>query len=256
MNNAVAPMLVGIGLFGGLALAHEIGYIVGRRAKGRGKETAGLAAVQGAMLGLLGLLLAFSYAGAAQRFTDRQALLVREVNAVGTLHLRTEVLAEPSRGALRAAVSEYIRARIQLSDAHDDASVRELMNHLTVLQDRMWVAGRDGVASSPALAVVVLPAINDVLDLFAERNAAVDRHLPGLVLVLLFMSAAASVATVAYGFGLSGGRHLATMWALVLMIAFAMWVTIDLDYPRRGIIQMNLAPIEALKGMLSEPTPR
>jgi hypothetical protein len=249
MSLSTLSLVVAGSLLIGLGLAHEIGYVIGRRARGRGQETTGLATVQGAMLGLLGLLLAFSYGGAAQRFADRQALLVREVNAIGTADLRTELLDEPARGSLKAALHDYIVMRIELNDAGDFEGSPAVTSRLVQQQDRVWAAGREGVRAKPEVMMAVIPALNDVFDLLAERSAAVGRHLPALVFGLLSLSAAAAVGTVAYGFGLSGGRHIATMWALVLIIAFSLWVTVDLDYPKHGLIRMSTAPIESLRAL-------
>lgn len=96
----------------------EAGFRGGRRAATTAGDAAGgsqLGAVQGAALGLLGLLLGFSFGGAASRFMERQRLIVREANAIGTAYLRAELLDEPCKSELRRTLADYLTHRIRVS---------------------------------------------------------------------------------------------------------------------------------------------
>jgi hypothetical protein len=110
-------------LFTGLLGAFHLSYWVGSRAAAPGGVDAGpLGTIQGAVLGLLGLLLGFSFAGAAGRFIERQDVIVSEANAIGTAYLRADLLDEPFRGELRTALRDYTASRVAIFEAQGHGS--------------------------------------------------------------------------------------------------------------------------------------
>src|SRR5690349_19761567 len=105
MQVVLLDALVLVGLVLVLLASLELGFRAGRRPRDQDARAAGqVGVIQGAMLGLLGLLLAFSFAAAGSRFLERQSYIVAEANAIGTAHLRADVLREPHRAELRTAL--------------------------------------------------------------------------------------------------------------------------------------------------------
>lgn len=80
----------------------EIGRRLGMRRLRRNPESAneGIGAVEGALFGLLGLPMAFTFGGAAVRFDHRRVLITNEANAIGTALKRLDLLPEPHRVCL------------------------------------------------------------------------------------------------------------------------------------------------------------
>lgn len=242
-------LLIATALIGILLLGLEGGFRYGRHAKREHEAATGgqLGAVQGAVLGLLGLLLGFSFAGAATRFLERQDLIVREANAIGTAALRCDLLDEPHRTDLRNALRDYTAHRVEVSARLRHGMTADDAGRVAALHDRIWRAASAAVESKPADLLAIIPAINDVIDLHSLRVAAGHKHLPLLVLGLLVACSGLAMIGIGYGCGLSERRHLLLTWSLALLIATALWTTIDLDYPRAGLIKVNDAPLAALK---------
>src|SRR5688500_15183798 len=120
MTADVQELAIGVGLLLGLLAAVEAGYWIGRRRVAAAQDGAPggggqVGAIQGAMLGLLGLLLGFSFAGAASRFIERQDLIVQEANAIGTAYLRADVIPEPHASELRQGLADYVAHRLDAS---------------------------------------------------------------------------------------------------------------------------------------------
>lgn len=237
----------------------ETGFLIGRRrarAPGREKDAAShLGTIQGAMLGLLALLLGFAFSGATSRFIQRQDIMVQEANAIGTAFLRADLLPAEHRDRLRAALRAYTDARLDLfaeSDMGVWGEAAEKHARLVALQSPLWSVTVAGVAERPAAMVAVLPPVNEVIDLLALRDAAIRRHLPAEVLGLLIGCAVVALATIGYGQGLASRRGGSAAVALCILTAAALWVTIDLDYPRRGLIQVNDAPLRAVRESIAE----
>ena len=231
----------------------EVGFRAGLRAGAQGGAQSGgqVGAIQGATLGLLGLLLGFSFAGAASRFIERQDLIVQEANAIGTAYLRADMLDDPYRSALREQLSRYLEHRIKASERLRDGVTPQIQAEVARFHDAIWKAASDGARAKPAAMVVVLPPVNDVIDLHTTRVAAGRKHLPALVLGLLVACSAMSIAVIGYGWGLTGRRSPVMTAVLALLIAAALWTTIDLDYTRAGLLQVSDVPLKELK--LSAP---
>lgn len=241
-------------VLGGSFVVLEVAYQAGRRVKPK-EAMPQLATVQGAMLGLLGLLLGFSFSGATGRFIDRQDIVVREGNAIGTAYLRADLLDEARGEALRQAIRGYCDARIKLFESLGHRDTVPIRAELTRLQAAVWKAGTEGVAARKETTMAVLPPLNEMFDLLSTRDSVVDRHIPPIVLGLLCGCAAMSIATIGYGCGLQRRRGLGTVGAFTLLIAVALWVTIDFDYPRRGMIMVSDKPLRDARAAM-EPAAR
>lgn len=248
MTLHLIPILIAVAVLLALALAVEAGYRSGRRAV-RHKEApaSGLVgAIQGAMLGLLGLLLGFSFAGAAGRFMERQDLIVDEANAIGTAYLRADLLDEPHAAQLRDALAAYVRHRVELSRHLQRGLPAGALAEIEADHNAIWTAARDGALTKPATMMPVLGPVNEVIDLHSLRVAAGRKHLPGLVLGLLAVCSLLAMAVIGYGCGLTGRRCRPMTTALAILVGAALWTTLDLDHPRIGLIRLSDAPLQQL----------
>jgi hypothetical protein len=181
---------------------------------------------------------------------ERQDLIVREANAVGTAYLRADLLEEPTATALRSALRQYTMDRLELFAQIRPEGQRAVMTKLQEAQREMWAAGVRGVEKRPGVMMAVLPPLNEVIDLLSTRQAAHRRHLPGLVMGLLIGCAAAGCMAIGFGCGLNRERHTLITTVLTLLLATTLWTTLDLDYPRRGLVKVDATPLrEALEGM-------
>lgn len=247
--HAIQDIAIGAGLTLALIGAFEVGFRAGRRAVAEHDTRAAtqIGAIQGAVLGLLGLLLAFSFSAAGSRFLERQDLIVAEANAIGTAFLRADLLDEPHRGTLRSALRDYTAKRIELAARLRTGLDPGLLADTERLHAVMWSAAIDGVRETPDRYLAVLDPVNEVIDLHSIRLAAGRKHLPMLVFGLLVACCLLAVGVIGYGCGLGGRRRAPLSLSLILLISSALWITIDLDHPRAGLLQLSDAPLEALR---------
>lgn len=249
MITALAPAAVALALFGALMLALEIGFRKGRRDSTERDAQAGaqVGAIQGAVLGLMGLLLAFSFAAAGARFLERQDLIVKEANAIGTAYLRADLLDEPHRTELRSALQKYTEHRIEVSERFRGVLSNDDAAEVQRTQTRIWSAAIAGVSAKPTTMLGVLPPINDVIDTHSDRIFAGKKHIPWLVMGLLIACSLMSVAIIGYGCGLGGRRRALLTISLALIVGTSLWITIDLDHPRAGLLRLSDAPLKAIQ---------
>jgi hypothetical protein len=201
-----------------------------------------LSPLQTAVMGLLALLLAFSFAMAESRFETRQKLEVDEAAAIGTLALRLQTLPEPFQAASIKLLQEYVAARLAYAEAgYDPVQLAKAIEWANQIKRELWsealAVSKQSPASIPAGLVIV--SLNQAFDLQSERDAARQNHVPEIVLYLLFAVAAVAMGLVGLGCGVGNHRHLPITISIAFIIAFVILVIIDLDRPRRGFIRVS-----------------
>ncbi|HEU4517033.1 MAG TPA: hypothetical protein VFR77_06990 [Steroidobacteraceae bacterium] len=228
-----------------MVLALEAGFRIGTRAQSRTSEVARsqVEGMQTSLLGVLALMLGFTFSIALERFNGRSEAVVDEANAIGTAYLRSGLLAESERAEVHAIFSEYadVRARtVTLAWGHT-AQRAPLNAEAQRLQGRLWehAAASSRAAPSPATTGLYVQALNEMIDAHTTLTAQVDRHVPELVLVLLFSAFVVSGGIIGYSAGLAGHRPSRATFVMVALVVMLMFMIMDLDRPRRGIIQVS-----------------
>lgn len=250
-------------LFVTMGTVIEGGYRAGLRFEKRSTEqTKGhVSAIQGALLGILALLLGFTFSLALQRYDSRSEAVVKEANAIGTAYLRTRLLPEAARGPAREGLRRYVDLRVEagaVNLAHD-AERRQLVVRIGRAFDEVWdhatTVARE--APNPVTTGLYVQALNDMIDAFGERDAALERHVPEVVLFLLYGAFLMAGLIVGFTAGLSGHRTSFATYIMVGLIVLLVYIIIDLDRPRRGLIEVSQQPmIELQSSMHAGPTPK
>lgn len=190
-----SPVLYSTLLFAALLISMEAGRRLGRYrlSKDPALSDTGTGAVDGAVFALLGLLVAFTFSGAAARFDERRAMIVTEANDIGTAYLRLDLLPASAQPALRDAFSRYVDSRIaSFANATDIRSFQEEFRKTKLIQSEIWKsaveASRRADAAPPA-SILLLPAINAMIDITSTRATAMLFHPPWPVFAMLMGSA-------------------------------------------------------------------
>jgi hypothetical protein len=209
--------------------------------------------VGGSVFALLGLLLAFTFSGAASRFDVRRQLIVEETNAIGTAYLRLDLLPAEAQALLQERFREYAGARLAAYRKLPDlAAANAELARATKLQSQIWeqavVACRQ--ANTPQATMLLLPALNAMIDITTTRAMAAQTHPPAIIFVLL--CAMALAASLMAGYGLAGAASRSWLHQLVFAatIAISVYVIIDIEYPRAGLIRVG-AFDQALEELLN-----
>lgn len=231
-------------LFGLLLLAAEVGFRRGRVIGGSLEDPAKseLTTLQGAMVGLLALLLAFSFAMAESRFETRRQLVLEEANAIGTTYLRSQALAEPYQTKVATLLRQYVAGRLEYYAAGIDPEKLEEVNRQTnQLQKELWTQAMDAINKDTHSipAGLFISSLNEVIDLHTKRDIARQNHVPEAVLLLLFLVAILAMGIVGFGCGIGDWRNLSVTVTMSLIITLVILVIMDLDRPRRGFIRVS-----------------
>ncbi len=243
MNATQWALPLSVGIFVGIIVCLEVGYRMARRHSGSSAHE-GIGAIEAAVFGLLGLLLAFSFAGATSRLETRRQLIIEEANAIGTAYLRLDVLAATDQPEMRRLFREYLDARLKVYERLPDLPAAEQeMEHASGIQQRIWsrAVAASRTDNTSATAIVLLPAINQMIDITTSRSVALQTHLPSLILNLLVAVALLSALLAGYGMAKRGSRGWLHIVVYALAITVTIYAVIDLDYPRSGLIRLNAA---------------
>jgi hypothetical protein len=234
-----------------LLACHEIGFRLGRHVKGFDEDyKRRVDMIRTAILALVTFLVGFSFAAAGSRYIDRQDMIVKEANAIGTSWLRATLLPEPQRSRLQAELRQYTLDRLELLKAYDSETIRPILARAGEGQKRIWQAGVEGVGTDRALANFVLPPLNDVIDIHSEHLSAARRHIPQAILVVIVIAAAIGMGMIGYDNGLARKRYFLLSGTFAVVSAASLWMTIDLDRPRHGFVRAsNLPYVELLDSM-------
>jgi hypothetical protein len=244
MNLTFLAALLSIGLFLAILLLLEMGRRIGVRRIAKDGEAAklGFGAVDGAVFGLLGLLIAFAFSGAAVRFDSRRQLIVEETNAIGTAYLRLDLLPANAQPVLRDSFRRYLDSRIEIYRRLPDVSAAfEELARSNALQSEIWsqAVAASRTASSPAAAMLLLPALNQMIDITTSRTMASQMHPPEIVFIMLAVVALTSSLLAGYGMASSAVRSWIHLLGFALIMAITVNVILDMEYPRLGLIRID-----------------
>ena len=245
MINTSVALLSSLGLFFGMLIGIAIGRQFGFRHREVASDSAQTAygLIDGAVFGLLGLLIAFTFSGAVSRFDHRRELVMAEANAIGTAYLRIDVLPTGSQPPLRALFRQYLDTRLEAYRKLPDlAAAKSTLERANTLQRSIWSAAVKACQESGSVSVtsLVLSSLNEMFDIATLRTAtALMMHPPIVILVMLF--GVALVGSILAGHALAGAKVCNWMHVafFALIIAGTAYVILDMEFPRLGVIRVD-----------------
>lgn len=257
MKTIILSVVFAAALFGATLACMRVGWRVGRKsllALGEDGQ-AGLGALDGAVFGMMGLLIAFTFTGAASRFDERRDLITQHVNAIGTAWLRLDLLADPDREMARDGFRRYVDMQMEIvRSAGDDDAVRAGMARLSAIQQELWATLIHAVRNDKTLPLTqtVLPPTNEMFDLSTSRLMAAQKHPPVAVFVMLGLLVLVSSLLAGYGMAKAERQSTLHLFGFAAIMALSVYLILDIEYPRLGIIRIDSfdeAVIELRKSM-------
>lgn len=240
-------------LVGGAAAA---GTVVGRRLRARPEPNhQPVGAVQGALLGLIGLVLAFGLTMAVGRYDNRRTIVVEEANAIGTTYLRAQLLAEPARTTSLGLLRRYADAAVDMADqVPDDHRFDADQTRMDELQRALWRQAGDAVRTDPTGTAprLYVDSLNGMIDAHTDRVTSLRNRVPGTVVLLQVLGSAVAVGMLALYVALLG-RGLITPLIAATVVILILFISFDLDRPHRGLITVPDSPLVTARAAMDDP---
>jgi hypothetical protein len=234
-------------LFFGMLFSSEVGRRIGKARVKRDPEgfAKGAGAAEAAVFGLLGLIIAFTFSGAASRFEARRHLITAEANAIGTAYLRIDLLPGDAQPEMKELFRRYTDARsATYLNAGDLTATQRKLAEAAALQTEIWTkaltACRRQEAAAQA-AMLLLPALNEMIDITTTRAMATKNHPP--LVVFLLLGSLSLVGALLVGYDTSPNKKRSWLHTVVFaaMMSLAVYVIADLEFPRLGLIRVDAA---------------
>ena len=247
--NVVDPAAFGGGLalamFVGILACLEAGRWIGKRAIGQhgAGQQPGMGSLEGAVFALMGLLIAFTFSGALERFDGRRALVVQEANAVGTAWLRLDLLPAAAQPKLRQTFRDYVDSRIATyKKLPDIGAAKQELARSQQLQSEIWaqaVAAMRLPETRTSTEVLLMAALNEMFDITTTRVAATQIHPPGIVYAMLFGLALAAALLAGYHSAGDKRRDWMHQIGFAAILALTLYVIFDIEHPRLGLVRVD-----------------
>lgn len=249
-------ILIVIILFVAMLIAIESGYRLGVKSKKLANPSykSHIESVQSSLLGILALLIAFTFSIALQRFDSRSEAVVDEANSIGTAFLRAQLLPIAVRQDVQKALHQYIDIRVQsstlpLDHTNDHLALRTNANDILNSLWQLAIQAAE-IDQNPVTTGLFIQSLNELIDSFGRRTATVDRHVPEAVLMLLSIVFIATGCVVGYSVGITNNRPSNMSYLMVGLIVLLVFIIIDLDHPRRGLIRVSQNSLTDLKASI------
>jgi hypothetical protein len=208
--------------------------------KNKAKSDDDIGTINGTLLGLLALMLAFSFGMANSRYDTRRQLVIEEANAIGTVILRTDIYPDSMRNLLHTLLKDYVKARIGFYKAGSNVDLLlSEQRRSGVISGEIWKAVADYAKKDDVTTrtSVLIPALNDMIDITTTRLAAGEANIPDSILYFLFTLCFCSAFLL--GYDQKNRFDWTVLTGFAIMLSVTVFTIIDLDRPRSGLINMD-----------------
>jgi hypothetical protein len=238
-----------------LGLAMEVGYRLGRwrhsRAPDEREQPVG--AMVGSILGLLALVLGFTFSLAASRFDARRQVVLEEANAIGTTYLRARLLPTPESEEIAKLLREYVDVRLR---AVQQGQLVDMISRSEQLHELLWTQAK-AVADDDSHSIITgtfIQSLNEVIDLHAKRMlVGLRSRIPLVIWVALLSLAFLGMLAVGYQAALSTTRRSPAMFVLILAFATVLFLIADLDRAQEGLLRVSQQALIDLQHTMQQP---
>jgi len=245
MEPSVSPLLFAVLLFGGMLILLELGRRLGvkRRSRESEGERGSLGTIEGAVFALFGLVVAFTFSGAASRFNEKRALIAEEANAIETAYLRLHLLSERAQPELEDLFRRYLDSRLESYRKLPDIEAAKVeMAKSKKLQEEIWAKAISATSlrdSHVDAGKLLLPALNNMIDITTTRTMALQNHPPNIIYALLFILGLICSLLAGYRMAVGHRRSWLHILSFALITVIVIYVIIDVEYPRAGLIRLQ-----------------
>lgn len=240
-----STLVIAVALFAGILIFYLVGERLGNFQKKNNPDAKaeGVGPLEGSLLGLLALLLSFTFSMSASRYDTRHSLIIQEANSIGTVILRADMYPDSIREQFRKDLQQYLETRIAYYNAAtDEAKISTTLSDAEKISGRIWQrATRLSKESSATIPhSLMIPALNDMIDVVTSRDAARLARVPDLIIWLLIILTLLGSLIIGYC-----KKEKKNDWIVLtiysLMTVITIYTIIDLDRPQHGIIKTNTA---------------
>jgi hypothetical protein len=93
--------------------------------------------------------------------------------------------------------------------------------------------------SHPSLTMLLLPALNQMIDITTTRTMATQMHPPVIIFVMLVLLALLSALLAGHDLARAGTRNWLHTLGYATILSLTVYVIIGIEFPRMGFIRID-----------------
>jgi hypothetical protein len=241
-----------------LFIAYEAGVYLGEKnAKIKPEGHSGrVSNIQAGLMGLLGVMLAFSFSLSSQRFEERRKLVIQESLNIGTAYFRAGLLNDTLRNEVRALMRTYLDKRIEFyKSGNTEEEMRRIQMEAEDLQVQIWFKTATIGRTAPNLNTNInIFSLNSMIDISGSIASNFLNHVPKFVLLLLVFITTCTLFIMGYSDGIAMQKNIYFSIVLNLVICFILLLMIDMDRPTTGFLKADIDSLTSLRDEIQRYT--
>jgi len=242
-------------LFAGCVFMVRLGRFIRNKffQKDQQESKGGVNSLLGALFGLWGFILAFTFGNSATRFDNVRSMMVDESNAMRNAILRVQTFPDSLRGGLQENLRNYLQARIDYNKATDLKKLDEVKEDAQRIGNNLWSTTAK-ISTLPNMGIIcanMFAALTSMFDVAYKRDAMLSSGIPELVMYLLFFLALVISFIGGFTTPVIGTKEWVVITGFILLACIIIYITLDLSRPMRGFIRPDVGQdrIEQLQKM-------
>lgn len=237
--NDLSALNIVLILFFLMLTANWTGYKIGlKRTKTDNKNSE----ISSSLLGLLALILGFTFAMAGSRYENRKDNLIDEANCIGTALLRSDIYPDSLKNEFKKDFKSYIDSRkdYYLLD-NDYEKLTNALKKTAIVSKKLWSRATFYAKDKDYFihSNMMLPALNAMFDSASKSNMVLNSKVPETIVYLLFCFSIVISFFIGYNSGLEKTINTKFIIGFCFLICVVIFITLDLDRPRRGLIKLD-----------------
>lgn len=235
-------------------LAVVIGARLGRiAARAADKEsTASVGLMVSAVMGMLALLLGFTFGVAANRLADRKQMVLNEANAIGTTYLRARLLPQPESDAIQELLRRYARARVA---AMQSGRVAPAIAESERVHELLWEQTQSLARRHPESIILgtFILSLNEMIDAHESRlQIGLRDRVPAAIWICIYFVTILAMSGMGYYFAITEWARPVVFALLTLAFCAVILLIADLDRPGEGLLLVSQAPTQDVLRMMMQ----
>jgi hypothetical protein len=235
-------IVIFVGSIAALTAVSEIGHRLGLRDSGE----ANVSTLEASALGLLALMLGFTFAMALTRFDERRDGVLNEANSIGTAALRAGLLPAPHGAESLKLFRDYVQIRLDVArHATTPVEFNAAIARSNEIQAALWRQAKAAMEKNNAMAPtgLYIQALNETFDNQEKRLTAFRTRVPNIVLLALYGIAIIAIGFAAYASGLERRRWRLPVYVMAFLVAVVILLIQDIDRPSAGFVSVSQQPM-------------
>jgi hypothetical protein len=200
----------------------------------------GVNSLLGALFGLWGFILAFTFSQSGIRFENVRGMIVDEANVLRNTIIRADLFPDSVRNAYRADLRKYLEERITYyDDAANEVTFKNNREALSKTAAALWartvVESKKANMSGPSGSMAA--SLTSLFDIGIKRETLLSFGIPNPITYMLIVLALSICFVGGFTTPAIKRKEWIVIFVFAMLASTIIYITIDLARPMQGLIK-------------------